>query len=63
MSPLQGVVEVKCMPSINGAVEDQIGKKSSLCLVKSASGEVQLSQSHAYFYQIQGQLKICGVIL
>ena len=46
MSPTDGLLEVKCMPSINGRVEDQIGAKQ-LCLVKDVNGSVHLSQ-HAF---------------
>ena len=43
------------MPSIDGQVEEQVGKKS-LCLVKESSGSIHLSKDHAFYYQVQGQL-------
>lgn len=55
-----GLLEVKCMPSIRGRVEDQVGKKSSLCLRRSPSGGIQLSRAHSYHYQVQGQLACTG---
>ena len=59
MSPTDGLLEVKCMPSINGRVEDQIGAKQ-LYLVKDVNGSVHLSHTHSYYYQIQGQLACTG---
>ena len=54
-----GLLEVKCMPSIDGPVEEQAGKKS-LCLVKESSGSIHLSKDHAFYYQGQGQLSCTG---
>ena len=53
------LLEVKCMPSIDGQVEEQVGKKS-LCLVKESSGYIHLSKDHAFYYKVQGQLACTG---
>ena len=58
--PPEGLLEVKCMPSIDGAVEENAGKKG-FCLVRDKNtGRVHLSASHAHYYQIQGQLACTG---
>ena len=54
--PSRGLLEVKCMPSINGAPSDYAGKEK-FCL-RTAAGESQcrLSKQHSFYYQTQGQL-------
>ena len=36
-------------------MEEHVGKKS-LCLVKESSASIYLSNDHAFYYQVQGQL-------
>ena len=54
--PSWGLLEVKCMPSINGAPSDHAGKER-FCL-RTAAGESQcrLSKQHSFYYPILGQL-------
>ena len=57
-----GIVEVKCPYSIRTmTVHEAVEKKvKNICLVQN--GDVlELSKSHNYFYQIQGQLLVTGM--
>lgn len=59
------VVEVKCLPSINIPLENKTTtsmreacRKKKIATTVNSDGSMQLNKSHAFFYQIQGQLNI-----
>jgi YqaJ-like viral recombinase domain len=55
-----GVVEVKCLPSIgNLSFKDAIEVKKNICLA-FVDNKLSLKKSHYYYYQIQGQLAIAN---
>lgn len=55
-----GVVEVKCLPSIgNMTFEEAIAAKKNICLA-FVDEKLSLKKTHDYFYQIQGQLAIAN---
>ena len=61
MSPCFGLLEIKCSyrPFMEKfTVEEECGKLPDFCC-ELKDGKAQLNRSHAYFYQIQGQMAIC----
>ena len=57
------VLEIKCpfkyrstSPTADTPLSDP-----NFCLQKNANGEVHLSLSHQYYYQVQGQIALCNV--
>ena len=56
----QGVVEIKCPFSCRERNFQKASEDSpSFCLEISQDGEFQLKHQHAYFYQIQLQMRLC----
>nr|CAI5838025.1 unnamed protein product [Callosobruchus analis] len=53
----EGLLEIKCFPSISGKLADCI-KKNVCCRV--ADDKVTLKQNHDYYNKVQGQLNITG---
>lgn len=54
----EGLIEVKCLPSVEEELESAVKKKKTLCLEMSPENQLQLKRKHNYFYQIQEQLSI-----
>lgn len=57
-SNISGVLEIKC-PSYKN-LEDAL-QKPAFCLQKDENNSIRLKQKHKYFYQVQGQMLLCGV--
>ncbi len=58
----QGVLEIKCPFSAADAPLLEVAAKSShFCAKPTANGELVLKKSHAYYYQIQGNMAILGL--
>ena len=56
-----GVIEIKCPFSCKDpSFLEAIGEKS-FCLEGSEDGSYTLKRQHAYFYQVQLQMKLCNV--
>nr|CAI5863127.1 unnamed protein product [Callosobruchus analis] len=53
----EGLLEIKCFPSISGKLADCT--KKNVCY-RVADGKVTLKQNHDCYYQVQGQLNITG---
>ena len=56
----KGVVEIKCSYCHRFDHIDQVATDKRSCL-EEADGTVQLSTSHAYYYQVQTQIHVCKV--
>ena len=55
----EGSLEVKCPFSVRD--EDLLNvKEGATCLTKDESGQLHLRKAHAYYYQVQCQLFMCG---
>lgn len=54
----EGLVEVKCLPSVAEKLEVALKNKKKLCLELNKKKEITLKMNHNYYYQIQGQLNI-----
>ena len=57
----QGVCEIKCPYAYKDAVISDAAGKKNFCLKKDELGNIYLDKSHAYYYQVQAQIFICGV--
>lgn len=56
-----GVCEIKCPYAYkNSTIAEAAGQKN-VCLKKDEFGKIHLDKSHAYYYQVQAQIFICGV--
>jgi hypothetical protein len=55
----QGVLEVKCPFSCTDKTFLEATSESSFFL-QNCDGNFSLKKDHAYYYQIQGQLKFCS---
>ena len=56
-----GVCEIKCPYAYrNSTIAEAAGQKN-FCLKKDKFGKIHLDKSHAYYYQVQAQIFICGV--
>ena len=56
-----GVCEIKCPYAYkDSTISEAVGQKN-FCLKKDEFGKIFLDKSHAYYYQIQAQIFICGV--
>lgn len=55
----EGVLEIKCPYSVRNEDPTKV-QRSTFCL-KPCAGSLKLSQSHYYYYQIQGQMMVCDV--
>jgi hypothetical protein len=57
--PVQGLLEVKC-PSVhkNKTPEEACGDSDFCCQL--IDGQVRLKENHNYFFQVQGQMGVCG---
>lgn len=56
-----GVCEIKCPYTFKDAtISDAAGQKNC-CLKKDENGDIYIDKSHAYYYQVQAQIFICGV--
>ena len=59
----KGVLEIKCPYSCRGkAFSEAADQGKDFCLRKHADGHLQLIESHAYYYQVQAQLKLCEAV-
>ena len=56
-----GVVEIKCPYSCIGRSFLEASKDKSFCLEVSDQGNLTLKRNHAYFDQLQLQMKLCNV--
>ena len=55
-----GVLEIKCPYSCRGKTFSEAADQGKdFCLQKDTDGHLQLIKSHAYYYQVQAQLKLC----
>lgn len=55
----EGLVEVKCLPSVKAPLKESVKEKKTLCLEINEE-EISLKKKHNYFFQIQGQLNVTG---
>lgn len=53
-----GLVEVKCLPSVCDSLETSVQLKKNLCLELCNKKKLKLKRNHNYYFQIQGQLNI-----
>lgn len=56
------LVEIKCVPSAHrkgNTLEEHATSTPSFCL-KLENGHLRLKKNHSYYFQVQGQLNICG---
>ena len=56
-----GVLEIKCLYSFIGHSFLATSKDNSFCLDVSGQGNLTLKRKHAYFCQLQLQMKLCNV--
>ena len=56
-----GVLEIKCPYSCIGRCFLEASKDKFFCLEVSDQGNLTLKRKHAYFYQLQLQMKLCNV--
>lgn len=54
----EGLVEVKCLPSIRTQAIKEAAKAGKIQCVQFKGTELQLKKNHRYWFQIQGQLCI-----
>ena len=58
----RGVLEIKCPYCHKGEdIEYAAAQDKKFCLRPSSDGPLHLHKAHAYFYQVQSQLFVCGV--
>lgn len=57
-----GVVEIKCPFSCRNLSFRKASEESTFCLEILEDGSFTLKKNHAYFYQIQLQMKLCEVM-
>lgn len=55
----EGSLEVKCPYLVRDEVLSEV-KEGATCLAKNADGTLHLQKGHAYYYQVQCQLFVCG---
>ena len=56
-----GVCEIKCPYAYtNSTIAEAAGQKN-FCLKKDEFFKIHLDKRHAYYYQVQAQIFICGV--
>ncbi|XP_033725418.1 uncharacterized protein LOC117345238 [Pecten maximus] len=58
------LVEIKCPYSVfkkKTSILSQMKEKNFYLEKNPTTGEIQLKKSHDYFYQVQGQLNLCGI--
>lgn len=56
-----GIVEVKCLPSVTASLSSAVKDRKNLCLayqVKDKKEHIFLKRKHSYYFQVQGQLNI-----
>ena len=59
----KGVIEIKSPYLCRGkAFSEAADQDKDFCLRKHADGHLQLIESHAYYYQVQAQLKLCEAV-
>ena len=57
-----GVVEIKCpFCHRNDTINDSVTQDKKFCLNENTDGTLTLDRSHAYYYQVQTQIFVCGV--
>ncbi|XP_054265988.1 uncharacterized protein LOC128988593 [Macrosteles quadrilineatus] len=56
----EGLVEVKCLPSVKAPLVECVKEKKTLCLEINKEEIISLKKRHNYFFQIQGQLNVTG---
>lgn len=56
-----GVIEIKCPFSCKDRSFLEASDDGTFCLASSVDGNLVLKQTHAYFYQVQLQMKLCDV--
>ena len=57
--PQQGVLEIKCPHKWRNNTVEEATSNPDFCCIKD-KGTVQIKKSHAYYYQVQGQMGITG---
>ena len=56
-----GVLEVKCpYRTRNNLLTDEMPLKKNFCLQLSEDGDLKLSKTHSYYYQVQTQIYVCN---
>lgn len=56
---VHGLLEVKCPYSLKGKSVDEIG--DTYCMKKDNNGVFRLDRTHMYYYQVLGQMALCGL--
>jgi len=56
-----GVCEIKCPYAYRNSTIAKAADQKNFCLKKGKFGKIHLDKSHAYYYQVQAQIFICGV--
>ena len=62
-SPRYGLLEVKCPHNAYSqclSVHEACSQLHNFCCEVSANGEIRVSETHAYYYQMQGQMAVCA---
>ena len=57
----RGACEIKCPYAYRNSKIAEAADQKNFCLKKDEFGKVYLDKSHAYYYQVQAQIFICGV--
>ena len=57
----RGVCEIKCPYAYRNCTIAEAAGQKNFCLKKDEFGKIYLEKSHAYYFQVQAQIFICGV--